>query len=117
MTNNELKNKLQEIANQKENSIEKQVAIEALAYDDIKNFFSDISNYGCVTGMVGSLIWYTQTHAFFDTHYNQIEELREEFEDSIGEPFHIKRDLKNTLAWFAFEQVAYTIANELELEI
>ena len=67
--------------------------------------------------MVGSLIYYSDTHAFFDTHYDQVEELREEFEDSIGEPFPIKRDLKNNLAWFTFEQVAYTMANELEMEI
>ena len=117
MTNNELKKKLQAIANTEINTIEKQVALEALQYDEIKNFFSDITNFGCVTGMVGSLIYYSDTHTFFDTHYEQIEDIREEFEDSIGEPFHIKRDLKNTLAWFAFEQVAYTMANEFEMEV
>lgn len=56
MTNSTLKNKLQEIANQKENSIEKQVALETLEYDEIKNFFSDMMNLICINGMVGSLI-------------------------------------------------------------
>jgi hypothetical protein len=117
MTNSTLKNKLQEIANQEENSIEKQVALEALNYDEIKNFFSDIMNQGCINGMVSSLIYYSGTHVFFDTHYSQIEELREEYEQNYGVPFAIKNDLKNALAWFAFEQIAYRMTQELELEI
>lgn len=117
MTNNQLKNKLQEIANQKENSIEKQVAIEALEYDEIKNFFSDMMNHGCITGMVGSLIYYADTNAFFDTHYSQIEDLRSYFEDEMGGKIKIIGDLKNTLAWFGFEETAYKMAQELGLEI
>ena len=117
MTNNELKNKLQAIANNEINSIEKQVALEALNKDNIKYFFSDLFNYGCITGMVGSLIYYTDTHAFFDTHYCQIEELRNEYEDNCGIPLVINNDLKNTLAWFAFEEVAYKMAQELGLKV
>ena len=40
-----------------------------------------------------------------------------DFEDSMGEPMTIKGDLKNTLAWFAFEEVAYHMAEEMGLEI
>ena len=65
--------------------------------------------------MVSSLIYYTDTHAFFDKHYDEIEEMREEFEDGTGQPLTIKGDLKNFLVWFAFEEVAYRIAVELEL--
>jgi len=32
-------------------------------------------------------------------------------EESTGEPLQIKNDLKNFLAWFAFEQVAYELVN------
>jgi len=119
MTHVELKNKLQAIADSKEISIEKEVAREALdtSYDEPRDFFSLLFKIGCVSGMVNSLIWYTDTHAFFDTHYDQIEELREEYKESVGEPMKIKGDLKNDLAWFAFEQVAYTMTQELELEI
>jgi len=41
--------------------------------------------------------------------------MREDWEDSIGQPLKIKGDLKNFLAWFAFEETAYSIAVELEL--
>ncbi len=117
MTNNELKNKLQTITNTSENTIEKAVALEALDYDEIQNFFSDILNHGCITGMVGSLIYYADTHTFFDSHYDQIEELRNEYEENTGMPLSIKHDLKNYLAWYAFEETAYKMANEFELEI
>ena len=117
MTNNELKNKLQIIANSPIDSIEKAVAQEALDYDEIQNFFSDILNHGCVTGMVGSLIYYADTHDFFDKHYDQIEELRNEYEENTGIPLPIKYDLKNHLAWFSFEETAYKMANEFEIEI
>jgi len=62
--------------------------------------------------MVGKLIYYKDTHAFYDKYYAEIEVLREEYEELIGEPLNIKNDLKNFLAWFAFEQVAYQLANE-----
>ncbi|UOY05031.1 hypothetical protein L0P88_13825 [Muricauda sp. SCSIO 64092] len=117
MTNNELKNKLEAIAHQKENTIEKQVALEALGHVDIKTFFEDLQNYGCISGMVGSLVYTHDTHTFFDMHYHQIEEIREECEDSIGEPLRIKNDLKNFLAWFGFEQTAYNMVQELGLEV
>lgn len=117
MTNSTLKNKLQEIANSEINSIEKQVALEALEYDNVKNFFLDIMNNGCITGMVSSLIYYQDTHIFFDTHYSQIEELRSYFEDDMGGKIKIIGDLKNTLAWFGFEETAYKMSQELGLDI
>jgi len=117
MTSNELKNKLQTIANNPIDSIEKAVALESLEYDEIKNFFSDLLNHGCVTGMVGSLIYYSDTHAFFDTHYDQIEELRNEYEENTGMALPIKYNLKNHLAWFGFEETAYKMVNEFGFEI
>ena len=62
------------------------------------------------------MIWYSDTHAFFDKHYDEIEELRECWEHSVGQPLTIKGDLKNFLAWFAFEEVAYQMAEELGFE-
>ena len=96
-------------------SIATAVAFHALHHDDTKVFFSDLLNYGCVTGMVGSLIYYSDTHAFFDTHYDHIQEALQEYEANHGEPFKIKGDLKNSLAWFAFEYSAYKLTSELEL--
>ena len=85
---------------------------------EIQNFFTDILSYGCESGMVGHLIYYSDTYKFFDTYYDHIEELRVEAEDNIGEPLVIRGDLKNWLAWFGFEETAYRIASQdLEMDV
>lgn len=119
MTNNELKNKLQAIIETKENTIEKEVALEvtSLGNDEIINSFSNILNYGSDMGMVSSFIYYKDTHKFFETHYNQIEELRYKYENNTGLNLYTKGDLKHTMAWFGFQQTAYNMIQELGLDI
>ena len=56
------------------------------------------------------------TAAFFDRHYDEIEDLRRDWEDSIGQPMQIAGDLKNTLAWFGFEIIAAQMWEEMGLE-
>lgn len=117
MTDEQIKKELQTIANAPIDTIEKVVALEALQKENAITFFKELLNYGCHTGMVGSLIYYTDTHTFFDIHYHQIEELRSYFEDEMGGKIKIIGDLKNTLAWFAFEEVAYQLATKFKLDI
>jgi hypothetical protein len=118
MTKNILITTLQDIASIEEQTIEKYVAETALEYSDDHpdNFFRDILTYGCASGMVSGLVYYADTHTFFDTYYGEIEALRMEYESSTGCLINLQdEDLKNTLAWFAFEQTAYNLANKLEL--
>jgi len=112
-----MKTQLQQIINNDPNSIKAEVAKEALCYDDPRTFFTDLLQFGCVSGWVGSLIYYVDTHAFYDRYYDEIETLREDYEDSIGEPLRIKGDLKNFFAWFSYEETAYQLACELELDL
>jgi len=117
VSNQSLKSALQDIIKSKPNSLKSAVANEALDHEDIKCFFSDLLQHGCISGMVGSLIYYADTHKFFDTHYDAIETLRDDVETNLGEPLIIKGDLKNFLAWFSFEETAYQMALELGLEV
>lgn len=115
-----LKSKLQEILENNPNTLKAEVIEEALYYDtdeEMKTFFQDLLNHGCVSGMIGKLIYYTDTHKFYDKHYYEIEELRFEYQESIGESLRLDHDLKNTLAWFGFEETAYRLASELEIEV
>ena len=114
----QLRQKLEAIRDDEPNSIRAYVADEALTYqdDDPSLLFRNLQHCGCAGGAVCSLTYYCDTHEFFDCYYDEIEELREEYEDSVGEPLRINRDLKNFLAWFAFEEIAYRMANELELD-
>jgi len=104
------------------NDIKSEVAQEILDSDinkdyTVEDWFSDLYQGGCASGFIGSLIYYSDTNNFFDKHYDEINELRNDFEESIGEPLKIEGDLKNYLAWLAFEEVARQLASELEIEI
>ena len=107
------KKQLQSIIDERPCGIRGFVADEALHYDDDPaQMFIDLSNAGCQCGTIRSLIYYADTHAFFNCYYEDIEDIREEYEGNIGEPIRINGDLKNFLAWFAFEETAYRMARE-----
>lgn len=113
-----VRTQLQNVAAKQLLSIRKQVALDALNCGyELSSYFKDLLSHGCASGMVTGLIYYCDTHTFFDSHYDEIEELRDAYEDETGSPILIKGDLKNFLAWFAYEHVAYLLANELEIEI
>jgi hypothetical protein len=64
--------------------------------------------------MVTSLIYYKDTHEFYNKHYNEIEELRMELVDQgieLNIPTH--NDLKNFFAWLSFEERARELYDEL----
>jgi len=113
-----LRKRLKEIFENEADTIRAAVSEEALDHDDPALFFDDLQSYGCISGLVGSLIYYTDTQAFYDAHYAEIEQLREDWEDDSGEPLKVQGDLKNFFAWFAFEKTAYRMAiNDLSLEM
>jgi hypothetical protein len=87
-------------------------------YNDPKTWFTDLLTHGCISGMIGSLISYNQTKGFYDFYYDEIEDLRQQYEDDFGAPLKIRGDLKNFLAWFAFEETARKIyENDFEMEL
>lgn len=92
------------------------VAKEALEHDSIDGFFKDLAKGGCMSGMVNSLIYYADTHAFYDRFYDEIEDIRLELvsQELMGQ---VADDWKNHMAWLAFEQTAWDIANELGIDL
>ncbi len=91
---------------------------EVADYDDPVDYFSDLLTHGCVSGMVGGLIYYVDTHAFYDKHYEDIEDLRYEMAQELGELNPPKdQDLKNWFAWFAYEETARQIGLELGIDL
>lgn len=115
-----LKTQLTKLSKSSKNNLEKYVISYILSdyktNDEIKNFFSDLLQNGCQSGMIGTLIYYADTAAFYDKFYAEIEELRCDLEDSMGEPVKINGDLKNFFAWLGFEETARNIANQIGLE-
>lgn len=113
----DLNEHLRDLLESKPYGIQAEVIREALEYHDIESFFSDLLQHGCISGMIGSLIYYTDTHAFYDKHYAEIEDLRSSYEESTGEPLSIQGDLKNFLAWYAFEETAFLLACRIRLTV
>lgn len=86
----------------------------------------DISN-GLVNGNVGSLIYYSDTVAFFDKYYDDIWDIIQDLVDNGLEPLEsIKQHcdeteilmcsdtVKNWVAWMVYEEIAYMFGNQLE---
>lgn len=73
--------------------------------EEQQSYMQDVLRHGCISGMVGELIYTKDCQEWYDTYYNDIEELRIQFEVELREPLEIgDRDLKNTYAWFSFEE-------------
>lgn len=97
---------------------------ESENYDDgIRGFIKDLRQGGCVSGLVGSLIYYSDTIEFYDKFENEIQELIDNYTQELGynnrlefisslngsENVHSNEQLKNLLAWFAFEETAFQL--------
>jgi len=114
-----MKTKLQKKFDENQGTITAAVIEDALyyGYDEPQQFFEDLLQHGCQWGTVSSMIYYYDTHKFYDKHYDEIEDIRLELQEEWilwNEP--IDSDLKNYYAWLAYEHVAYNIYNELEME-
>lgn len=98
-------------------------------YDDKTNIFKDVLHYGCQSGMVGFLIYYSDTVRFYKQYRDEIDNLLyEEMEgcgfDSPTDLFGSKWDKEdplgrdcynqNLLAWFGFEETLRKLGYEFE---
>ena len=98
-------------------------------YTDKKCIFTDVLNYGCQSGMVAELVYYSQTTAFYKRYRDEINSLLYEFQSSTGiynlknlfgkrwdeeDPLIIEDYNQNLLAWFGFEETLRNIGYEFE---
>ena len=82
--------------------------------EEVMGTVENITTYGCVSGTVPALTYYSDTEAFFDRHSEEIFELIEDMaEEGIIDKKQIELS-KNNLAWTAFELIAWEIRDELE---
>ena len=108
---------LEKLLEDNQDNITQAVIDEALGYHSPKEFFQDLLQYGCQSWIVSSLIYYKDTHEFYEKHYDEIEDIRCQLEDD-GIEVNIPEcsDLKNFYAWLSFEQRAYEIQDSLEMD-
>lgn len=96
--------------------------VNAVVYDileqgddeEITMYINDVLNYGCVSGVVSSLIYYVNTYEFFKKHFEEILDIAEELKQEYGE---INFELNyNNLAWLGYEETVRHIYMELNEE-
>ena len=103
-------------------------SIRSTIFDDADgevSYIKDAAEHGCIGGNCSGLVYYAATHAFYAKHAEEIDELLGELEDQMGEPYDIQgnmkrlgqSDLRNFLAWMAYEVRAQEIMRELEDEV
>lgn len=117
-----LKN-IKELKRNSSNQLEKRVCNYVLDrwsyYDDKRHIFTDVLYYGCQSGTVGFLIYYSDTVKFYKQYKNQINELLNEYmnatgiysmKEIFGDKWEVEDPLandsykQNLLAWFVFEE-------------
>ena len=104
---------IKEIKRNTENKLTKRVCDYVIGewndYDDKKHIFTDVLYHGCQSGMVGFLIWYSDTTAFYKKYKEEINELLYELQASTGlygmkDLFGKKWDEEDSLAIEDFNQ-------------
>lgn len=101
-------------------------------YNDPKTIVTEVLEHGCVSGIVGSLIYYSDTTAFYDKNKEKINELLYDVMEECGiydlkrlfghgdvkwdeeDPLALDYYNKNILAWFGFEECMRRFASNFE---
>ena len=101
-------------------------------YNDPKTIVTEVLEHGCVSGIVGSLIYYSDTTAFYDKNKEKINELLYDVMEECGiyhldelfghghvrwdeeDPLALNYYNKNILAWFGFEECMRRFASNFE---
>ncbi len=127
-----LKN-IKEIKTKTNNKLEKRVCSYIIDqwrdYDDKKHIFTDVLYYGCQSGTVGFLIYYSDTVSFYKKYKEEINALLYELMDGIGthdmselfgdkwdkeDPLCIDCYNQNLMAWFGFEETMRNIGRNFD---
>jgi len=110
----------------------KQIILNNIEEDYIVEFFEDLMNNGCVSGMISELIYYKDTLSFYNRHKDEINEMLSEILGACGfdcpsqlfgdkwdnnDPLALETQNQNLLAWFVFEETSRTIAENLGIEL
>jgi len=101
---------------------------DGMSIEDAQNWISQLQDHGCVSGMIGALVYYSDTCKFYDDNKDDINTLLYEtlqgidctaqqlFGDKFDseDPLCIEETNQNLLAWFAFEETVNKFNDYME---
>ena len=124
---------IKSLKHQSSNALEKRVLSYVINrwhdYDDKTYIFRDVLEHGCQSGIVGELIYYSDTVAFYKKYQAEINELLSEYMNETGlynlselfgkrwetdDPLATDVYNQNLLAWFGFEETLRKIGYNFE---
>ena len=132
MKKRKLKEKLTEISDNDNSELRREIAFTILSMSGdgqgIESFIEDLTKHGCVSGMVGNLVYYHDTVKFHDHFEEEIwtyiyDNLQSEnilqFLADLNGAEHVASmtQFKNLLSWYAFEAISFDIGREIGLDI
>ena len=96
--------------------------------DDLLTSMEELQQYGCISGMIGELIYYDDTEKFFDNYKEEINEILSNVIEGTGcsmeelfgdkfdkeDPLVIDYSNKNLLAWFGFEETVNNLYENIK---
>lgn len=81
--------------------------------EKLKSFFEDMQKGGCQSGMIGKFIYHADCKAFYIENIDDLEDIKSELDDSIGEPIQNRQNLPHYtfMCWLCFEEYCYNQYN------
>ena len=85
-------------------------------FEEVRGFMEDLRSDGCVSGMIGELIYYSDTKKFFIENIDEIQDYVNEL--MLEHVYSINELDINEISWIVFESIAneyfYTIDDEMD---
>lgn len=83
--------------------------------EKLKSFFEDLQHGGCMSGMISDFVYNSDCKKFYIEHIDDLEDFKNELEDSLGEPIKNRYDLPHYtfIVWLCFEEYAYNLYNNI----
>lgn len=79
--------------------------------EQLKSFLEDLQNGGCQSGLIGDFVYNADCKEFYIQHLDDLEEIKQDFEDSVGEPIENRQKLPHYvfMCWLCFEEYCYNL--------
>ena len=98
-----------------ENDFKQIVLNQIKNYDNPVSFFEDLQQGGCLSGLISEFIYNTDCKTFYIEHIDDMEEMRTELEDSIGEAIKNRHNLPHYvfMCHLCFEEYCCRMYNQI----
>lgn len=79
--------------------------------EQLKSYIEDLQNGGCISGMIGEFIYHVDCRSFYKKHLDDLEEIKDELENSLGECIKNRHRLPHYtfMCWLCFEEYCFDI--------